>query len=452
MKVVKKIKERVMGSDFLKSVSVLFSGNVISNVISFISIPILSRVYSQTDFGDYAIVTSIASIITVCTTFGLTSAIMAPKEDSEAKKILTTTYAVQSLIIFFFVVVVIILYLLKGFQLYEFSGRYLLSFILLFLYLLVYTLFSLLSVLTNKQKQNRVLFTNALIISLSSLVLTVPLGLLGLGGIGFIIGATCSYLIADIQMIMHTHPFVSINLRRSCKDIIRDYRDFIFYQFPSNIIGSFALQLPNQMFSRLFGNARLGGYAMSDRLMGVPMRLIGSPISTVYFRQASIYVKEERDLALFTYRLISKILWISLVPVVLVLLFAKPVLVFFLGEGLTETGDIVTLLIGPYIFSFCSSCISYCLVVLNRQKVNLYITLIQFVLIAGFTFLGYYLTRDFFRTLQFYSVALILYHVIHLSVDFYYLGGGYLKKFLSIVGIYLIIVMSVSLLLGVYSF
>ena len=437
-----------MGSDFLKSVSVLFSGNVIANAISFISIPILSRVYSQTDFGDYAIVTSVASIIIVCTTFGLTSAIMAPKEDFEAKKILTTTFFVQSLFIFVLCIVALLLYIVKGFQLYEYSGNYSFSLLLLFLYLIASALFSMLSVLTNKQKRNRVLFWNALINSLSSLFLTIPLGLLGLGGGGFIIGATCSYMIANFQMIIHTKPFVKVNLRESSRDIIRDYRDFIIYQFPSNIIGTFSVQLPSQLFSRLFGNARLGGYAMCDRILGVPMRLIGNPISTVYFRQSSIYVKEQKNLALFTYRLISKILWFSLIPVVLAIIFAKPVLTFILGEGWSEVGDIVAILLVPYVFSFCSSCVTYCLVVLDKQKANLFLTIAQLVLIAGLTLTGFYFFHDFTRTLQFYAIALALYNIIHLSVVFYYLGG-YLKRFLIIVGIYLFVVVFISIILGV---
>lgn len=438
-----------MASEFLKSISVLFSGNVIANAISFISLPILSRVYTQADFGDYQIVTSTAALIVVCTTFGLTSAIMAPRDDTESKKILTTAYFIQSSFISAFLLILLVLYLKRGYQLYEFSGNYFLSILLLFFYLLAYSLFSLLLVLTNRLKLNRVLFSNSLISSLSLLLLTVPFGLLGLRGVGFIIGATCSYLIADMQMIIHTHPFVYIKLRASSKEIFSKYRDFVIYQFPANILGTFTNQLPNQLFSRLFGNARLGGYAMCDRLLGVPMGLIGSPIGTVYFRQASIYVKEQKDLSLFTYRLITRILWISIVPVLLAILFAKPICVFFLGSEWSEVGDIISLLIVPYVFIFCTSCVSYCLVVLNKQKINLLITIVQLSLIAAFTLVGYFIFHDFMRTLQFYSIAVVLFRVFHLSVIFYNLEG-YFLKFLTMCGLYLLIVVPICVLMGVY--
>lgn len=443
-----KIRERILQSDFLKSVSVLFSGNVIANAISFLSVPILSRIYSQADFGDYAIVTSVASILIISTAFGLTSAIMAPKDDDESRKIITTAYTTQSIIISLFAVLLVSLYLLFDYKLYSFSGNYLLSVVFLYIYSLIYALFSFLTVFTNKQKKNRVLFWNALINSVALLVLTIPLGLLGFGGIGYILAASCSYLVADIQMIFHTHPFIKIKLYSGVKELYVKYKDFILFQYPSNILGTFTVQLPNQMFSRFFGNASLGGYAMCERLLGVPMRLIGTPISTVYFRQASSFVKENKDLSDFTYRLISRVLWVSLLPVILVLLFAKPILTFVLGEEWSSVGDITTILIVPYVLSFCSSCVTYCLVVLDKQKINLYITAVQLLLIASFTLLGYFLFHDYIRTLQFYAIAMILFHTFNLSVIFYHLHGHFIK-FLRCMLVYLLITVSLSFLLGV---
>lgn len=448
MSVIDKIKGRILQSDFLKSISVLFSGNVIANAISFLSVPILSRIYSQSDFGDYAIVTSVASILQTSTALGLTSAVMAPKEDDEARKILTTAYCIQTVFITIFAVALIGLYIFKGYTLYELSGNYLLSVVLLYFYSLIYSLFSFLSVFTNKQKKNRVLFWNALINSMALLLLAIPMGILGLGGIGYILAASCGYLTADIQMILNTRPFIPIKLRSSIKDIYIKYRDFFLFQYPSNILGTFTVQLPNQLFSRFFGNSNLGGYAMCERLLGVPMRLIGSPISTVYFRQASLFVKDGKDLSSFTYRLISKILWISVVPVVLLLLFAKPVFTFILGEEWSVVGEITTILIVPYVLSFCSSCVTYCLVVLNKQKVNLYITFTQLILIASFTFWGYYLYHDFIRTLQFYAIALIIFHSYNLSVIFYHLKKHFHKIILTLC-VYLLITLSLSLIINI---
>ncbi|MCS2325809.1 oligosaccharide flippase family protein [Bacteroides fragilis] len=85
MKVIIRIKRKIDSSPFLKSVVVLFSGNVFANLISFLSIPILSRIYSDTAFGDYAIVISTATIVNGISTLGLTSAIMIPVEENKSQ-------------------------------------------------------------------------------------------------------------------------------------------------------------------------------------------------------------------------------------------------------------------------------------------------------------------------------------------------------------------------------
>ena len=94
-----KIRQYIMKSDFLKSISVLFSGNLIANAISFASVPIISRIYNQESFGEYAVLTSLATILTGIASLGLNSAIMAPKNDDESKEILTTTCITEVLII-----------------------------------------------------------------------------------------------------------------------------------------------------------------------------------------------------------------------------------------------------------------------------------------------------------------------------------------------------------------
>lgn len=437
MNLVNRIKAYVMDSDFLKSVSVLFSGNLIANIISFLSIPIISRIYSKDAFGDYSIVTSVAAIIIVCSSFGLSSAIMAPKDNTESKQILTTTFLIQLFIISLILFISLVLYLFD-IRIYDFSGQYILSLFLLWMYSIAYALFSVLSVYTNKLKKNRVLFWNALINSFSLLCFTIPLGVLGWGGVGLLTAAIVSYLIADMQMILKTKPFTTFILKSDVKIIFSKYRDFVLYQFPSNILGSFTIQLPNQAFSRLFGNASLGGYAMCEKILGVPMRLIGSPINTVYFRQASIYVKAGRDLSAFTYKLVTRILLISIIPVIITLMFAKQVFTYILGDEWEIVGIIVSFLIVPYVLTFCSNCISYCLVVIDKQKYNLILTFCQFFLIFLFIFVGAFYFKSFEGTLKLYAFSLIMYHVINLGTIFYLLKRHFVR-FLTILMAYLAI-------------
>ena len=109
MRVMIRIKRKIDSSPFLKSVVVLFSGNVFANLISLLSIPILSRIYSDIAFGDYAIVISTATIVNGISTLGLTSAIMIPVEENKAKSVFTTAWISHILVSTFCFVLALIL-------------------------------------------------------------------------------------------------------------------------------------------------------------------------------------------------------------------------------------------------------------------------------------------------------------------------------------------------------
>jgi O-antigen/teichoic acid export membrane protein len=431
-----KILGRLRASDFLRSVSVLSSGSIIANIISICSLPVLSRIYSEEALGDYAVMISLAAILSCISALGLHSAIMTPKNDQEARELLTFIFSIQCVLLTFFFLVALTISPL--YQCYTFSGNYGLSLFFIYSFTIVSALNSILSVYTNKLKKNRTLFLNSVINSLVLVTITIPLGVLGFGGYGFIIGAISSSLIADLHMIMVTHPF-TLKKVISYNTLINKNRNFILYQFPSNVIGTFSLQMPRQVFSILFGNASLGNYAMCEKLLGIPSKLLGAPLGNVYFRHATIYAQEEKDLSAFTYKLISRILLLSFIPVVLLIYISEPMLCFILGENWSNVGFLVNIMIIPYVLSFCSTCLDYCLVVLEKQKINLYLTLLNLLLMITLISASYCYFKSFIGVVIGYALALLLYHLVNLVTIFYYLRNHFVKS-TAIVLLYIIVV------------
>lgn len=438
------IKNYIMQSDFLKSISVLFSGNLIANAISFASIPIISRIYNQEAFGEYTVIISLSSILVSIVSFGLTSAIMAPKEDKESKELITLLTRGEIFIILSICVVAVIFPSIIRY--FNISLNSLYVAFLFAAYTIAQGVFSLLSVYTNKLKLNRVLFWNALINAMAMFVFTIPFGLLGMKSDGLLLAAILSYTIADLQMIMNTHPFVGKVEKGKIRQLLIKYKHFILYQYPSNLINTFTAQYPNQFFSNRYGKANLGGYAMCERILGVPMRLLGVPINTVYFRQASIFNKEGKDLSRFTFKIISILLGVSILPIIILYLYSEPLFTFILGSGWTEVGKIVSILIIPYFLSFCCNCITYCLVVLDKQHLNLILDIIKLFLVGAALLPGFSHSVDFLQILMYYSWALVIIHILHLLTIFYCLKKHFLK-FVVLISVYMVVLLSLKVLL-----
>jgi lipopolysaccharide exporter len=409
-------------SEFLRSVSVLVSGQLFSQFITLITIPIVSRLFTEKAYGEFAIFASTANIILGIGAMGLSSAIMAPKELQRSREVFFTAFAIEMAVFSLFFVVA--LFIAPFFHFYNISIPYIVAIVLCYLYMVLSGFSLLLSTYVNRLKRNRVLFWNSVISGSCILLITIPLGYIGLGALGFIIAGICGSLAADIQMLIKINPFQRILSFKEMASVCKEFKEYILFQFPSNLTNTFVVQLPNQLFSSFFGNSALGGYAMSDRVLGYPLRLMASPIGTIYFRHATDYVHKGRinDLGEFNYSFITKILKIAFFPTVLFMIFSEPLFRFMLGSKWETAGLIASILAIQYVFRFCSQCTTSCLVVLDKQRVNLVFSIINLLVIGASIGTGIILFENIKDTIFCFAIGSTIVQMLSISIDFYYLG------------------------------
>jgi len=83
----KSIFHRAFNNPFLKNVSTLALGTIISQLLLFLSSPILTRLFSATDFGILALFNSIAVVAAILTTGRYEFAVGLPESDKKASKV-----------------------------------------------------------------------------------------------------------------------------------------------------------------------------------------------------------------------------------------------------------------------------------------------------------------------------------------------------------------------------
>lgn len=422
--------EKVKNSTFFVSVFKVGSGQLIAQIFSLISVPILSRIYSDVAYGDTALITSTAAILTNISTIGLTSAIMKPREDEEAKKVFTTAFLTNFLICTGFTAVYA--FLIGKKQLFAISGSYGFALLLMWLYCILTVTTSLMLVYLNRKQKYNKLFFNPIIGAASNFVVAIPLGMMGFGFEGFMITYIIEYMMICIHMMWKDVPFSSQYRPRDFIRVLVEYKEYILFQFPSNSVSNFANEYPTQYFGRAYTSQELGGYSMCERILKIPVRLIASPISTVYFRTASEFHREGKNLAEFTYQMVSRILLISVLPVAIFMFISEPLFVFVLGEKWREAGTLAAFLIIQYVLMFCSQTTTYCRVSIGRQRTNLIVSVLQLAFSACFCFAGYAMFHTMRGTVIAYSVGQCMFSIVDLAISFYCMNKQYLKKFLAV--------------------
>ncbi len=427
---IRKWFNKLRSSSFFVSVFKVGSGQLIAQLLALISVPVLSRIYNDVAYGDAALITSTSSILINASTLGLNSAVMKPKEDEEARTVFTTAFIVNVFICTAFTAICAVLF--KSFKLFEVSGSYHTALLLMWLYTVFFAVSSLLSVYTNRKGAYNKLFYNPIIGAAAQFIIAIPLGLLGFGYRGFIITYIVQNMIVCAHLTWGDNPFSKNYKYSELKRVLKQYKNYVLFQYPSNFIGTLGLEYPTQYLGHAFSTQELGGYSLCVRVMKYPIRLIAAPISTVYFRTATEYHREGKNLAAFTYKMISRILMVSAVPVAVFIFVSEPLFGFVLGSEWREAGKLAGFLIIQYVLLFCSQTTSYCRVAIDKQRLNLVVTIVRLITAIVSCTLGYSIFGTMTATVFCYSLGQCLYNIYDLAINFYCMDKKYFQKFLSL--------------------
>src|SRR5690606_27302972 len=72
---------------FARSVAVLATRSITGQVLVFLSVPVLSRMYSPEDFGALSVFSSVLGVIAIIATLRFENAILVPAKDDEANQV-----------------------------------------------------------------------------------------------------------------------------------------------------------------------------------------------------------------------------------------------------------------------------------------------------------------------------------------------------------------------------
>ena len=440
---MRKLIQKIRANRFVSAVLVLMSGTALGQVIGLLTTPIVSRIYTTSAYGEYALFVSVAAILATVSQAGLGSAIMVPDEDHDAKLVFNSAFLFMGAFLCLSIIVLVILS--PWVQVFSFGDPYVLSLLALAVHLLFLNASNLLRIFVNRMRMYKVLFWNSIISASATLVITIPLGLLGWGSWGFIIAGIAGNAVCCAQMLARINPFLRI-CWADFKQVFVTYKKFTFFQLPSNMIETLAQQTPNQILEATFGSASLGSYSMSNKILGIPSRLIASPVNQVYFRTAVDLHDDTKRLAKFSLGLVQKI-YLAAAPLIIILIaFGEPVFFFVLGGQWAEAGTIAAMLSFQYVFIFCTTCMSYCRVALNRQGTNLIMSCVSLSVIVLSFVIGICFFDSLLSVLACYAVGSCLVAIADLTLDFICMKSCY-AKFLITTVVFVLIVGSLGLLL-----
>lgn len=434
--------QRTMSSNFLKSVLTLSSGMVVAQGINFLGMPVVGRVYSPAAMGDYTVITTNANVIMSVACLGMMTVFMLPEKDEEAKGLSRlVTYSTLLLT----TLSVLGLWVGSGFyRIFQTEETaYTLSLLVLWLYIVFYTISNICYAYANRQKLYQVMFWNPIITASINVSCGIFFGLLGWGFLGYTSAHILSFIINILHLIHFANPYKGIpGSKYRCLPLLKKYRRFPLYQMPANAVSSVGQQIPIQMIEAFYSSSVLGMYSMARKILSLPTVLLATPINRVYFQEASQRYSKGEDIGDLSFKILKTNLKIAILPISVLILFGEIIFSLFLGKQWEEAGTFAAILSVYYLVSFCSSCLSGGLVIIRRNFLNLYISIF-----ALFLNVGLFMVVHKFRISVYASLILIssldIFQNLLTNGIFLYLAGTSIRDYCFFIVKYIILPLTI---------
>lgn len=361
-------------SDFTQNVMRLAGSSTLAIAITLVSLPIITRIYSPEDFGQFQILLSTVGVLTVITSFRYEMAIILPKGKTEASAVYTLALIFLALTT---LLIALAFFFFGGAFLQVLNAEVLEPY--LFLMCIAIFLAGLVQVLRyaiTREKRFKELGSNRVFETASAQGMKIGLGLLSPTFLSLFISQVAGYLLSIILAAKYKKMGLNFSRMRLRWALVK-YKRFILYNTPAVLVNTVALQLPVFMIARYFGPEFVGYYVLAIKLIEVPLKIVGNAISQVYYKQAADIFHSAPESLLQLYRqTVAKLSLIMIFPTVLVMALAEPIVPLVLGDSWSEVGSIMMYLVVWKFFEFINYPVSSTLTVINEQHIDLCLKLI----------------------------------------------------------------------------
>lgn len=250
---------------------ILLKGSLISQLLAFLLVPVVTYVYSPKEFGEYAELLNWAIMFSPIFAFGMERAIPYVKIEQQTPLFFRLTYLSLKTLLFFAVLIFFGCYFSDFFEPLKLIIVLLLSFSFFYSMLLGYYLVS-----TTKYKEDSNL---KVFQSLSVLFGQISIGLIKPVSICLLLAELFARILVLMLSLKKNVLFTNFSLYRG----LRKFKQYYTYGLMSTLMVTLCVNLPVVLIAFIYGEVKAALYFLSIKLLLAPASLISVSIGRLYY-------------------------------------------------------------------------------------------------------------------------------------------------------------------------
>lgn len=368
---MKKIWNKIFSSSFYKSIVILASGSILAQLINFIASPLITRIYSPKEMGDFTYVLTIITLFGTIINARYDISIVNEKEEKDSLVLVVLSFFI-SIVLATIVTIcsIIFVWMVQP----EYYIKLKMSLIWVFPLLMISGIINILNAYNNRHKEYKILTKVYVIRSLIQNILMVILGVLFPSAFILLLsqffGQFFGIMKQSEALFRNKSKKSNINLSELLVIAKKNIKQPL-YSVPATFLNAVAYSVINFIISVLFGSASLGLYSISYRVLGIPLSVFSSNIARVHLEKSRSEILTNKSFFQSTKTTFLFSLGLA-IPMMIILMLLSPTLFkLVFGESWKEAGVYVQILAPMFAVRMLTGCIGYSFILANRQQIEL---------------------------------------------------------------------------------
>lgn len=405
---------------FYKNTLILTVGIIVAQLIPIIAYPILSRLYTPSDFGVLATLTSITSVITIIATLKYENSLLIVRSKRLAAEFTLAIIAISAVILGLTAIVLlgfsnVVVRILNA---PEIRG-----------WLWVCPISAFCLVLFNCYNEWCVRNDYFKLLSINKIINggAIPLGKISfafgkLNSVGLILGDLVGHILTGLSCVLRlsksdrvlfSHPS-----KLHMKYLLKRYSDCPKYVLPAQLLNKVGFELPVFFTMAYFSAEELGYYSMAQMVLALPAVVISRSVRDTFRKRANDIYLEKGNCTSFYTKVLSVMSIVSLLGFSLLYVIAPNLFSIVLGDKWYDAGVYCRILCPMISINFVSEVGSCMYIVAENMRLLLVWQILYFILTLAAMLIGAHVFKSIIATLYCLMICRSVAYLLDMSFTY----------------------------------
>lgn len=392
----------------VKNTLKLSSSSAFMMFLPLVVTPILSRIYTPEDYGEWGVFSSLFYIVSAFMLLSYENTIVKTNDEDEVPNLVGLCLVVLAIVLIGLIIVFVLGWMLNipffvGFPCFPF----------LVLVLAFSGVYSINTNLANRERQYNAMVVTGITNGLSQALLRILFGLIPIISFGLILGNVLAQVISTVLLIWLLRNSLPKGLLKKMslkgiKAVAIKYKKFPVFDAPARFIEFAVGSLATIILVSFWDKDTVGCFSMVMQFVLIPISIIGSAMANVFYKELAENAEEEGHISDVTLKAAKITFSIAFLPIAFLAFGGDHLLVLFLGDKWAVAGPMALCMSLFSVPVILSEPLLPLFRVLDRQEIRFRVNFMNFILSLGTLLLLGYMTTNIYIALLGYSISYAL--------------------------------------------